>query len=174
MQVAASILLSATLIASTGAYAQGAQTSEDIVKFFESDAGLGATRGICIGTEEQCGAKNQAAAPAGLDMLVNFELNSAELTPDARAMLNEFVKALKDERLRQRRFVVEGHTDASGSETYNSGLSERRAHSVTAFLLDNGIDPSRLESEGFGESHPRVADPYDPVNRRVEMRLDAN
>ena len=132
MQVAASILLSATLIASTGAYAQGAQTSEDIVKFFESDAGLGATRGICIGTEEQCGAKNQAAAPAGLDMLVNFELNSAELTPDARAMLNEFVKALKDERLRQRRFVVEGHTDASGSETYNSGLSERRAHSVTA------------------------------------------
>jgi outer membrane protein OmpA-like peptidoglycan-associated protein len=66
---------------------------------------------------------------------------------------------------------VEGYTDASGAASYNEGLSQRRAQSVSAFLLANGIEANRLTAIGKGENDPRVANPYDPVNRRVEMRL---
>ncbi|TIX15062.1 MAG: OmpA family protein, partial [Mesorhizobium sp.] len=148
------------------------QSSEDIIKFFASTAQLGQSRGICVGAADECDGKADAPAPAGLDMLVNFNLDSAELMPDARAKLGEFAKALKDNRLKSQNFVVEGYTDASGSPTYNRGLSERRAQSVTAFLLSNGIEPSRITSVGLGATLPRVANPYDPVNRRVEMRMN--
>jgi outer membrane protein OmpA-like peptidoglycan-associated protein len=106
-------------------------------------------------------------------MLVNFNLDSAELTADAKAKLEEFAKALKDERLRNLHFRVEGYTDASGSEPYNEKLSGRRAESVTQFLTSNGIDAARISAVGLGESHPRSANPYDPINRRVEMRLNS-
>jgi outer membrane protein OmpA-like peptidoglycan-associated protein len=54
---------------------------------------------------------------------------------------------------------------------YNDALSARRAASVTDFLVAQGVDPSRLSPVGRGEASPRVADPYDPLNRRVEIRL---
>ncbi|PSJ56997.1 OmpA family protein [Kumtagia ephedrae] len=144
-------------------------TSEQIVKHFVDETDLGAKRGLCIGTTEEC--SRDQPAPAGLDMLINFDLDSAELTEQARANLDEFAKALKDDRLRSATFVVEGYTDASGDEGYNDRLSERRAQAVTAFLLANGIQLEKVEAAGRGESNPRVADPYDPVNRRVEMRI---
>ena len=114
---------------STHAFADPLQKSEDIVKFFDAASELGPPRGICVGTEEECNSKSKAA-PAektSLDMLINFGLDSAELDATARAELDEFAKALKDSRLSTLNFVVEGHTDASGSADYNEGLSERRA-----------------------------------------------
>lgn len=144
--------------------------SDEIVKKFVDSADLGAKRGICVGTTEECNA--QAPKPAGMDMLINFDLNSADLTEQARANLNEFAKALKDDRLRSANFVVEGYTDASGSEVYNDNLSDRRAKSVTAFLLENGVSQDKIKAVGMGEKNPRVPDPYDPVNRRVEMRIE--
>jgi len=170
------LALITTAMFSTASFADPAQRSEDIVKFFAGQAQLGATRAICVGTEDECKSKATASAPAqktGLDMLVNFDLNSAELTADTRTKLTEFAKALRDNRLSALDFVVEGYTDASGSESYNEELSKRRAGSVTAFLLANGIEASRLNAVGKGESNPRVANPYDPVNRRVEMRIKA-
>jgi outer membrane protein OmpA-like peptidoglycan-associated protein len=143
--------------------------AEEIIEFFASAADQGAKRGICVGTAEEC---DQASPkPAGLDMLVNFNLDSADLTDDARLKLGEFAKALRDNRLRAHSFVVEGHTDASGSTFYNEELSQRRAQSVTSFLLSNGIEQARISAVGMGETHPRAADPYDPANRRVEMRI---
>jgi OOP family OmpA-OmpF porin len=164
------LVLLGTLV-SFGAHAQSMQKSEDIVKFFAGKAELGANRGICVGTEDECKGKTAEPVDTGLDMYINFSLDSDRLEPDAKAKLGEFAKALKDNRLKSLDFVVEGHTDATGSSLYNEGLSERRARSVTAFLLENGIDASRLNAVGVGESHPRVADPYDAVNRRVEMRI---
>lgn len=173
MRIGAFALISAVAF-STASFAGGQQKSEDIIKFFSNQAQLGSARAICVGTEDECKAKTAAAAPVaktGLDMLVNFDLNSAQLTPDAKAKLTEFSKALKDNRLSALNFVVEGYTDASGTRQFNDDLSRRRAESVTAFLQANGVTSGRLNSVGLGPSNPRVANPYDPVNRRVEMRI---
>ena len=173
MRTATSLFALAMMLLSGSAFAGSGESSEDIVKFFAGAAKLGASRGICVGTEDECKSKAaEAPAQTGLDMLINFDLDSVSLTPDAQTKLAEFAKALKDNRLKALTFVVEGHTDATGSATYNEGLSERRAESVTAFLLSSGIESSRISAIGMGETHPRNANPYDPVNRRVEMRLN--
>ena len=82
-------------------------------------------------------------------MLINFSLDSSELDAKARSELDEFAKALKDDRLSKLSFVVEGYTDASGSANYNEGLSQRRAQSVTAFLESNGIESARIKAIGW-------------------------
>ena len=175
MRVKASIVALALAALSGSAFGGQIQSSDDIVKFFAGQVNLGASRGICIGTEDECRSKKaEAAPPKGLDMLVNFDLDSASLTPDARAKLEEFAKALKDDRLRKLDFRVEGYTDASGSEVHNEKLSAQRAESVTKFLVSSGIDAARISAVGLGESHPRSANPYDAVNRRVEMRLSTS
>ena len=75
------------------------------------------------------------------------------------------------------RISIEGHTDSDGDDASNLDLSERRAASVKGFLIANyGIDASRLESVGLGETVP-VADNSTPdgkqQNRRVELvKLD--
>ena len=172
MRVSTSIFVMATVLVPSNLFADPVKSSEDIIEFFANASDLGPSRGICVGTEDECKSKADASVPTSLDMLINFNLNSAELVPEAQAKLGEFAKALKDNRLRAHTFIVEGHTDASGSTVYNEGLSERRAQSVTAFLLSSGIEPSRIRPIGVGEIHPRVADPYDAVNRRVEMRIN--
>ncbi len=172
MRVATSLLALAAVFLSASAFADPVESSEDIVKFFAGAAKLGVSRGICVGTEDECKSKMEAPAQTGLDMMINFDLDSVSLTPDAQAKLDQFATALKDNRLKTLTFVVEGHTDASGSAAYNEGLSQRRAQSVTAFLLSSGIESSRIGAVGMGETHPRNANPYDPVNRRVEMRLN--
>lgn len=171
MRVSTSVFVLLSALICSNASAQSLQSSEDIVQFFAKAADLGAARGICVGTEDECKSKSQPQVETGLDMLVNFDLDSAALAPDAQAKLSEFARALKDNRLKAHTFVVEGHTDASGSATYNDQLSQRRAQSVTAFLLANGVEASRLTAVGLGKTHPRSENPYDPVNRRVEMRI---
>ena len=69
--------------------------------------------------------------------------------------------------------AIEGHTDSDGEEAFNQDLSERRAAAVRAYLTgERGIQASRLESAGFGESKP-VAENATPEgkqqNRRVEL-----
>jgi OmpA-OmpF porin, OOP family len=164
----ASMLLLAPMAASAG---EVSYTAEDVVEFFAKSANLGPERGICIGTAEECGAIQERASVTAFDVMVNFELDSDRLSEAAKANLAEFSKALSDRRLAHARFSIEGHTDALGSESYNQRLSERRAEAVVKFLHEKGIDPSRLVVTGYGQSNPRTADPYDPVNRRVETRI---
>ncbi len=175
MQRGSSGLALAVVLFSTHVYADPLQKSEDIVKFFAGTADHGLARGICVGTEDECKSKQKESPPekTGLDMLINFGLDSSELDAKARSELDEFAKALKDDRLSKLSFVVEGYTDARGSATYNEGLSQRRAQSVTAFLESNGIEATRIKPVGLGEANPRNPNPYDPANRRVEMRIKA-
>lgn len=154
----------------SGALAQDAvYSSTEVLDFFVKEVQLGAQRGICVGTDEEC---NQSAKPAAFDVLVNFELDSASLTDDAVTNLTEVAAALTDPRLAGAKFVIEGHTDASGSENYNQALAERRASAVQEFLVSKGVPQSQMTALGMGELSPRVPDPFDPVNRRVEMRLN--
>lgn len=145
---------------------EAAYTSEDIVKFFSEQQ---ATRGICVGTEEECGFADKK--PSGFNLRVNFEKNSAVLTDDAKVNLSAFAQALKSPSLSVATFSVEGYTDATGSDEYNRVLSEKRAESVVAFLSGLGVDASKLQAKGFGKESPIGSDPYDPANRRVETRL---
>ncbi|MEL6521185.1 MAG: OmpA family protein [Pseudomonadota bacterium] len=141
--------------------------SEAVVDFFVESAALGKTRGICVGTADECAQPE----PEGLDMLVNFELDSADLTSVARENLAVFADALKDERLKDSSFVVEGHTDARGIDGYNEELSRARAASVQAYLIELGVSEERLEAIGLGETQPRTENGLDPENRRVELRI---
>ncbi len=143
-------------------------SSEDVLNFLV-DSALGKTRGICVGTAEECATP---ARPAGFDVLVNFDLDSANLRPDAKVNLDQVAKALLDPRLLNSTFAIEGFTDASGSEAYNQDLAQRRAQSVAEYLVAQGVSRDVLMPVGMGEAMPRVPDPYDPANRRVEMRLD--
>jgi outer membrane protein OmpA-like peptidoglycan-associated protein len=68
--------------------------------------------------------------------------------------------------------MLAGHTDRSGSVTYNMGLAERRNESVQEYLTGRGIPAARISAEAFGESMPRVptADGVRELqNRRVEI-----
>lgn len=162
--------LAAVLLVATPAISVGQQfTSTDVTEFFLEQTALSATRGICVGTAQECADQ---AAPVGFDVMVTFELNSDALTSEAILNLTEVASALADERLQDTKFVVEGHTDASGQETYNDVLSERRARRVAEFLVSKGVAADRMISLGLGEKSPRAEDPFDPLNRRVEMKLN--
>ncbi len=69
------------------------------------------------------------------------------------------------------KILIEGHTDSIGTEEYNLGLSQRRAQAVQEFLISQGVDESRLSSEGYGESRP-VADNGTEEGRQLNRRVD--
>ena len=73
--------------------------------------------------------------------------------------VTELGEALTSSDLKGRTFVVAGHTDAKGSETYNQGLSERRADAVKRFLLEKyGLEADRLVTVGYGASKLKNAE----------------
>ena len=161
---------------SAPARADPAYSAEKVVQIFlkQKDAlRIGKTRALCVGTAADCKKQEAAEAPPPVqfDLLANFEFNSDKLTATARQNLDQFAKALKDPRLAGSKFEIDGHTDAVGPEDYNLGLSERRADAVVSYLTAEGIDPSLLVAKGFGKTRPRVANPYSPLNRRVETHL---
>jgi outer membrane protein OmpA-like peptidoglycan-associated protein len=100
-----------------------------------------------------------------------FDVDSDRLRPESTPTLKEIGTMLQEHE--DLRISIEGHTDSDGDDGYNLDLSTRRAAAVRDFLIsDYGIDPDRLESEGFGESVPAV--PNDTPegkqqNRRVEL-----
>jgi len=124
-------LFAILLSSGSGATAQSAYTPEQLVEFYINSLDVGAARGICIGTPQEC---ELPASPAGLDMLVTFELDSADLTAETQQNLAVFAQMMQDERLEIARFVVEGHTDARGTDLYNDELSKARADAVKTFL----------------------------------------
>lgn len=96
----------------------------------------------------------------------DIDPRSFELLTDVAAVMNEVPKDLK--------FRVEGHTDSKGSDRYNKKLSQRRADAVRDYLVGKGVERSRLQAEGFGESKPidtnRTNDGR-ARNRRVEFNV---
>lgn len=108
---------------------------------------------------------------AALSMEIIFGYNSAELTPAAKAQLKPVGEALASGKLANLSFVVEGHTDAIGGDSYNKTLSEQRAASVKSFLVSTFNLPStQIQIVGKGKSD--LLDPRNPeseVNRRVRI-----
>ncbi len=101
---------------------------------------------------------------------VEFAFNSAEILPENEPVLTAIADGIK--MTDGLRVVVEGHTDAHGSDHYNRKLSQSRAMAVKKFLVQqHSISSSQLIVKGLGESNPyNTNDPYAPENRRVQFR----
>jgi outer membrane protein OmpA-like peptidoglycan-associated protein len=129
----------------------------------------GQTRSLSFDDRE----KLAAIAPKRpkIDLEINFEYNSAALTPAAEPQLNNLGKALTSAELTGSVIMLGGHTDAKGGEDYNQKLSERRAEAVKRFLIENyRIPAANLMSAGYGKKGLKnTADPYAAENRRVEI-----
>ncbi len=80
-------------------------------------------------------------------------------------------QALTSDLLKGRTFILAGHTDAKGSDTYNQGLSERRADAVKKYLAEQyGIDEGKLITVGYGKTQLKdTANPFAGENRRVQV-----
>jgi outer membrane protein OmpA-like peptidoglycan-associated protein len=101
-----------------------------------------------------------------------FELNSDELTPEAKTLLGTVAKALNAPELSAQCFQLAGHTCDLGDDAYNLDLSQRRADAVKVFLVDQGVEGNRLVTTGFGELSPLVANQDEETrhkNRRVDL-----
>ncbi len=100
-----------------------------------------------------------------------FAFDSSELRPAARATLDQIVEEIEEGGLVST-LEVYGHTCDIGTESYNQGLSERRARSVVDYLVSRGIDESDIRYEGRGEldpRHPNDSEENRSRNRRVEL-----
>ncbi len=106
-----------------------------------------------------------------IDLEILFEYDSAKIDPKSVKQLIALGEALNDPELGSGRFMVAGHTDAAGGESYNADLSLRRAQAVTQFLTDfAGVGGERLAIEGYGEELLKYPDaPESGQNRRVEI-----
>jgi len=150
-------------------------------------AGLGALAGGAIGGYQD---KQEAALRAELEGTgvsvvrngdnitlnmpgnVTFATDSSDLSPAFFSVLNSVGKVLAE--FEQTVVEVAGHTDSTGSDAYNQGLSERRANSVSTYLKGQGVISQRIITLGMGEGRP-VADNSSEsgrqANRRVEITM---
>ena len=85
-----------------------------------------------------------------------FEFDKSQLTSDGRSKLQTFASQIKE--LNLEAVIAVGHTDRIGTTQYNQALSERRAASVKAYLVDQGVEAAKVFTEGRGESQPVTGD----------------
>jgi len=129
------------------------------------------TRGIRIDQRKKLDEIVAKQELPKIDITINFDFNSDQIRPDAFAVVDELGKALSGDALKGSRIVLNGHTDATGSDGYNQDLSDRRAASVRAYLIEKfGIAADRLVAIGYGEERLKnQGDPFADENRRVEV-----
>jgi len=129
------------------------------------------TRGLKVQMKQEIGKIIDDRKPPRLDIEIQFDFNSDAITSGSVPDLNALGTALIDPSLSGSRIILNGHTDAKGSNDYNLDLSERRAVSVRHYLLEHfPIEDTRLIAIGFGEE--RLKNNHDPEaaeNRRVEI-----
>jgi outer membrane protein OmpA-like peptidoglycan-associated protein len=124
-----------------------------------------------LSTEERDKIASIANSKPKIDLEITFDYNSAVIGSKAVPQVTELGKALTSEDLKGRTFILAGFTDAKGSETYNQGLSERRADAVKQFLTEKyGIDAGNLVTVGYGLKQLKdPANPFAAENRRVQL-----
>ncbi|WP_342646529.1 OmpA family protein [Mucilaginibacter sp. CSA2-8R] len=109
------------------------------------------------------------------DSGILFDVDKTALKSDARSNLQNLATSLNSNP--QTNILIVGHTDNTGSASYNQDLSVRRAESVKSFIVSNGVSSGRLSTQGKGLSEP-IADNSTESgraqNRRVEIVIVAN
>jgi outer membrane protein OmpA-like peptidoglycan-associated protein len=105
---------------------------------------------------------------------VLFDTDSAILKESARGSVEEAAGVILE--YPKTAIIVQGHTDSTGTEAHNQELSERRAQTVAAYLVDRGVDGARITPVGYGEGHPIASNDSESgrsQNRRVDLLLKA-
>ena len=150
-------------------------------------AGIGAVTGAGVGyyMDQQERKLRQQTAGTGINVIregdnlvldmpseITFGVDSANIDPSFRNTLDQLASTLTQY---EKTYVdVLGHTDSTGSDTYNQALSERRAYAVADYLSSRGVQSARLAARGYGESQPKASNldtAGRAANRRVEIRL---
>ncbi len=101
---------------------------------------------------------------------LQFDFDSSTIKEGMIPSLHQAKEILEEDQISQ--FAVFGHTCSMGPDTYNQKLSERRASAIRKWLVDNGIEASRLDAKGYGESLPKDGNANNEgrkLNRRVEL-----
>ncbi|MGV2497780.1 OmpA family protein [Pelagerythrobacter aerophilus] len=138
----------------------GYKMDQQIKELRESTAGSGVDV-----TEVDNGQAILVNLPDG----VTFDVGSATLKPAFRSTLNDVAASLKQ--YPNSLIDVYGHTDSTGSDSFNQGLSERRAQTVANYLTSQGVNTARIRWQGFGETMP-VADNSTEEGRRLNRRVE--
>lgn len=151
-------------------------------------AGIGAVAGAGIGNymDQQEKKLRERTAGTGIEVErqgdqlvlnmpgdVTFDYNSALVKTPFRGALDNVASTLAE--FPSTYIDVYGHTDSTGSDSYNQGLSERRAASVADYLAGRGVNRARMATRGFGETQlkcaPERTEADYQCNRRVEIRI---
>ena len=140
-------------------------TAQQVEKFLFPEA-------ECENVKYQCLAV-RPSSERSIGMDVKFATGSSDLTPEARAQLEHLGKVLaaRSGKLNPGEIIIEGHTDARGSDELNRKLSERRAQSVAKHLVSaHGVDAKALRPVGRGKDDLKDSvRPDAEINRRVEL-----
>ncbi len=150
-------------------------------------AGIGAIAGAGAGyyMDQQEKKLRQQTAGTGVSVVrqgdnlvldmpseTTFAVGSANIEPRFQSTLDKVASTLTQY---EKTYVdVMGHTDSTGSDAYNQGLSENRASAVANYLSGKGVQSARLATKGYGESQPKASNLTEEgraANRRVEIRL---
>jgi outer membrane protein OmpA-like peptidoglycan-associated protein len=144
---------------------KGAPSAEQVATFLFPEA-------ECESTKYQCMAV-RPSSERSIGMDIRFQTGSSELTPEARAQLENLGKVLasRNGKLSPGEIVIEGHTDARGSDDLNRKLSAQRAQSVVKHLVAvHGVDAKALKPLGKGKEDLKdTSHPDSQLNRRVEL-----
>ncbi|BAM91643.1 conserved exported hypothetical protein [Bradyrhizobium oligotrophicum S58] len=127
------------------------------------------TRSLSLGEREQIA--ELAATKPKIDLEIQFDYNSADISKASMPAVQELGKALSDPNLKGSTFVVAGHTDGIGGDSFNQDLSERRADTIKRYLVEkHGLTGQDLVTVGYGKTKLKdAANPADPLNRRVQV-----
>jgi len=106
-----------------------------------------------------------------IDLEINFDYDSSEISRKAMPGVTELGKALSSPDLKGSVFLVAGHTDGKGGDEYNQGLSERRAEAIKRYLVQKfGLAAENLVTAGYGKTQLKNSgDPFADENRRVQV-----
>jgi outer membrane protein OmpA-like peptidoglycan-associated protein len=100
---------------------------------------------------------------------VLFDTGRAQLNPGAATKMDQLAQFLSQHP--DRRAEIDGFTDSVGSDAYNEDLSQRRANAVKAALVTRGVDPTRINTQGYGKAYP-VASNTDSGGRQLNRRVE--
>lgn len=168
-RVASALAISVFLVASD---LSGPRIFADEMEIFREPPSPQHLADILFAPRYRSASPSASNKPNRFGMMINFEHDSTKVLPESLPMLDSIGKMLDLESIGDEVLVIEGHTDATGTERYNDNLSVRRAKAIKSYLVSGyDIHPERLVTIGYGEIelHDRTL-PTNPINRRVEFR----